>query len=156
MQEHLLLLKTFLLETDKRLWIGLAVLIVALFLIRKVRKHFRLIKTFQTEVGEVYVTQKALIKAIANICTTLGLMIPPKVKVGYGSRKLHLRLYIKLDPEQSFGKLSISLQENIQQMLVQYLGLEQNLRIDVILTSIKLRNHLKNQQGAQESSIEHS
>lgn len=134
--------KTFLLDLYRdsllhwRSLLALLVLFSVLYCWYKLRRHFLLIKTAQTEIGGLYVTQKSLVKSIANICLHLGLTRLPKVKLLIKRNFLYIKIFIKLEPEQVFEKLSLSLQENIQKTLVQCLGLEKELRVDVVLTGM--------------------
>ncbi|MDR1665742.1 MAG: hypothetical protein LBR62_01720 [Puniceicoccales bacterium] len=112
------------------------VLTIAIVWIR-IRRRFRPIKTSGTETGDLYVSQKALIKSVVGVGSELGLPTLLKVKIQHSGQHLHLKVYIKLAHNQSFGELSAVLQDRIRQNLIQYLGLEKEIRVDVVLSGIQ-------------------
>ncbi|MDR2396813.1 MAG: hypothetical protein LBD69_03105 [Puniceicoccales bacterium] len=118
-------------------WILLAiVLLVVGYFLRLRRLRLKPIRTSGSELGELFVTQKALLKLIASAVVEFEALRIEKVKLLDKKHSLRVRLCIKLRPEIIFDQISMQLQEKVKQILSKYLGIAKAVHVDVILAGI--------------------
>jgi hypothetical protein len=118
-------------------WMLLAVVLLTLgYLLRLRRLHLKPIRTSGSELGELFVTQKALLKLIASAMVEFEALRVEKIKLLDKKHTLRVRLYIKLRPEIMFEKISMQLQEKVKQILSRYLGIAKAVHVDIVLAGI--------------------
>ncbi|MDR1254849.1 MAG: hypothetical protein LBJ78_02335 [Puniceicoccales bacterium] len=118
-------------------WMLFAVVLLTLgYFLRLRRLRLKPIRTSGSELGELFVTQKALLKLIASMVVEFEALHIEKIKLLDKKHTLRVRLCIKLRPEMMFDQISMQLQEKIKQILSKYLGIAKAIHVDVILAGI--------------------
>ncbi|MDR0756194.1 MAG: hypothetical protein LBE99_04770 [Puniceicoccales bacterium] len=118
-------------------WILFAVVLLILgYFLRLRRLRLKPIRASGSELGELFVTQKALLKLIASTVVEFEALRIEKIKLLDKKHALRVRLYIKLQPEIMFDQISMQLQEKIKQIFSKYLGIAKAVHVDVILAGI--------------------
>jgi hypothetical protein len=136
-------------------WMLLAVVLLTLGSFLRLRRlRLKPIRTSGNELGELFVTQKALLRLIANTIVEFEALRIEKIKLLDKRHTLRVGLYIKLRPEIMFDQVSMQLQEKVKQILSKYLGIAKAVHVDVILAGIfqeARRVPLNEQQGNLEN-----
>ncbi|MDR0393347.1 MAG: hypothetical protein LBH52_03920 [Puniceicoccales bacterium] len=118
-------------------WTLLAIVLLTLgYLLRLRRLRLKPIRTSGSELGELFVTQKALLKLIASAIAEFEALRIEKVKLLDKKHTLRVRLCIKLRPEIIFDQVSMQLQEKVKQILSRYLGIAKAVHVDIVLAGI--------------------
>ncbi|MDR2769646.1 MAG: hypothetical protein LBB19_03805 [Puniceicoccales bacterium] len=118
-------------------WVLLAgVLFMLGYFLRLRRLRLKPIRTSGSELGELFVTQKALLKLVASAIVEFEVLRIEKIKLLDKKHTLCVRLYIKLRPEIIFDQISMQLQEKVKQILSRYLGIAKAVHVDIVLAGI--------------------
>ncbi|MDR0647230.1 MAG: hypothetical protein LBF43_02205 [Puniceicoccales bacterium] len=118
-------------------WMLLAVVLLMLgYFLRLRRLRLKPIRTSSSELGELFVTQRALLKLIASAVVEFEALRIDKMKLLDKKHTLRVRLYIKLRPEVMFDQISMQLQEKVKQILSKYLGIAKAVHVDIVLAGM--------------------
>ncbi|MBO7521210.1 MAG: hypothetical protein J6T16_03110 [Opitutales bacterium] len=121
----------------KELIVAGIVLLVAVFIIMKIRKHFAPIKLFNNSAGVVTVTPKALNELVQSVCYSMGTTNRPSVKIYQRRGRLCMQVAIKLEMGQKLADVSATLQDELTNACREHLGVEKLGRIDVKIKGFK-------------------
>ena len=121
----------------KELILAVVVLLVAIFIIMKIRRRFAPIRLFNNSAGVVTVTPKALNELVQSVCYSMGTTNRPSVKICQRRGRLCMQVAIKLEMGQKLADVSATLQDELTNACREHLGVEKLGRIDVKIKGFK-------------------
>lgn len=138
--------------------IGLLGIIVCLLLVIYLKTRRKDIQLFKGKNGQVKLSLPALIALVQKVCNDFGPSSIPKVAIKGSSRGLKVRVKIKLFAEQNASAVCSAIQDAIENVIKESLGMEKKVNVEVTITGFaykpnttkkRLNSSLSNQNFAQ-------
>ena len=119
--------------------VGVSALVLAFMLVAiLVRRRNRPVRLHSTTHGTVQISRSALIDGIQAVCIKQGLQRRPSVKLFIKRGKLHLALDVRLHDQPSLETLTVRIQDAIEALLRDQLGLTELGSININITRLSL------------------
>ena len=119
------------------LYVGGAVLILAIILVLLIRRQPRNIVAYTTDNGSVMVSRHAIIELVQTSCEQLEDVSKPLVKIKAKGQITHFEVRIVLLSGGRLREIEQTLQTHLREALTENLGIESLGRIDIVATGFK-------------------
>lgn len=119
-------------------WVALGVLLVVLlFLLLLARRQPKSIPAFRNDAGKTEITRKALEELIKTSCSQFSAVRKSKSKIKLKGGYLHILIKIKLEGATSLQEVTTALQSQLQEVLVNQMGITKMGKVNVSVVGIK-------------------
>lgn len=112
----------------------IAIQVVTLYLLFRIAFGGRPIRLFDTRVGNVNVTSRALAELVHDACNHVGYIHKPRVEFRVKRSRLHLRVKIKLEHGKKLSDITSILHSQLTNTLQETLSYEKLGAIDIVVT----------------------
>ena len=119
------------------LYVGGAILMLAIILVLLVRRQPKNIVAYTTENGSVMVSRHAIIELVQTSCEQLEDVSNPLVKIKAKGQITHFEVRIVLLSGGRLREIEQTLQRHLREALTQNLGIESLGRINIVATGFK-------------------
>ena len=119
------------------LYVGGAILMLAIILVLLVRRQPKNIVAYKTENGSVMVSRHAIIELVQTSCEQLEDVSKPLVKIKAKGQITHFEVRIVLLSGGRLREIEQTLQRHLREALTENLGIESLGRINIVATGFK-------------------
>jgi hypothetical protein len=119
------------------LYIGAAVLVLAVALILLVRRQPKKVTAYTTENGQVMVSRSAIVELVQTSCEQIKEVSKPQVRMRVKDNKTHFEVRLKLASGGQLRSIEETLQSHLRKALTENLGIEKLGRINIVATGFK-------------------
>ena len=119
------------------LYVGGAILMLAIILVLLVRRQPKNIVAYTTENGSVMVSRHAIIELVQTSCEQLEDVSKPLVKIKAKGQITHFEVRIVLLSGGRLREIEQTLQRHLREALTENLGIESLGRINIVATGFK-------------------
>ncbi len=119
------------------LYVGGAILMLAIILVLLVRRQPKNIVAYTTENGSVMVSRHAIIELVQTSCEQLEDVSKPLVKIKAKGQITHFEVRIILLSGGRLREIEQTLQRHLREALTENLGIESLGRINIVATGFK-------------------
>ena len=119
------------------LYVGGAILMLAIILVLLVRRQPKNIVAYTTENGSVMVSRHAIIELVQTSCEQLEDVSKPLVKIKVKGQITHFEVRIVLLSGGRLREIEQTLQTHLREALTENLGIESLGRINIVATGFK-------------------
>ena len=119
------------------LYVGGAILMLAIILVLLVRRQPKNIVAYTTENGSVMVSRHAIIELVQTSCEQLEDVSNPLVKIKAKGQITHFEVRIVLLSGGRLREIEQTLQRHLREALTENLGIESLGRINIVATGFK-------------------
>ena len=119
------------------LYVGGAILILAIILVLVIRRQPKNIVAYTTDNGSVMVSRHAIIELVQTSCEQLEDVSKPLVKIKVKGQITHFEVRIVLLSGGRLREIEQTLQTHLREALTENLGIESLGRINIVATGFK-------------------
>ena len=119
------------------LYVGGAILILAIILVLLIRRQPKNIVAYTTDNGSVMVSRHAIIELVQTSCEQLEDVSKPLVKIKAKGQITHFEVRIVLLSGGRLREIEQTLQRHLREALTENLGIESLGRINIVATGFK-------------------
>ena len=119
------------------LYMGGAILILAIILVLLIRRQPKNIVAYRTENGSVMVSRHAIVELVQTSCEQLEDVSKPLVKIKTKGQITHFEVRIVLLTGGRLREIEQTLQTHLRKALTENLGIESLGRINIVATGFK-------------------
>ena len=119
------------------LYVGGAILMLAIILILLIRRQPKNVVAYTTENGSVMVSRHAIIELVQTSCEQLEDVSKPLVKIKAKGQITHFEVRIVLLSGGRLREIEQTLQNHLREALTENLGIESLGRINIVATGFK-------------------